>query len=317
MAPEKPKTIGLLIGREWSWPSAFIAEINRREEKVTADFIKIGETTESTPILFDVIVDRMSNEIPYYRTFLKYAALNGCYVINNPLMYAADDKFFGVALANRLGISTPRTLVLPNKRVETENVPESFRNLIYPMNWQGIIDYVGVPAILKDTITGGRRMARRVHNLDELLQAYDESDSLTVLLQEVIESDHHIHCFVIGQEMMLALEYDVQENRYSSRPAELKPQVDGEIKENALKVTRAYGYDINMVEYVIHEGRPCLINPTNPTPDLDINLLTSENFNWCINTVADFAIRMARHPRQQYSNHDWHKALANKVTKKS
>ena len=99
-----------------------------------------------------------------------------------------------------MDLKVPRTVVLPNKRVETQVVPESFRNLDYPMNWRGIIDYVGVPAILKDTYTGGRRISTRVHDVDELIEKYDESDTLTVLVQEVIESDEHYHCFVVGQK---------------------------------------------------------------------------------------------------------------------
>jgi glutathione synthase/RimK-type ligase-like ATP-grasp enzyme len=310
MSSELPKQIGLLIGREWSWPSALISEINKRNIAVTADFVKIGGTFLNTPCPYDVIIDRMSHEIPYYRTYLKYAALSDCYIMNDPFMVSADDKFFGLAFVNQLGIRTPRTASLPNKRVEAENVPESFRNLVYPMDWQGIIDYVGVPAILKDINTGGRRVAHRVHDVDELIRWYDESDTLTVVLQEVIESDQHIHCFVIGQESVLLARYALEDGNYlADSPIQLDAKITDSIRQAALAVTRTYGYDINMVEFVVRDGESYLINPTNPVPDMDINLFPPEHFNWCIQETANHAIRLAQESHTQFENYAWMKAL--------
>ncbi|MGH2537135.1 MAG: ATP-grasp domain-containing protein, partial [Candidatus Promineifilaceae bacterium] len=230
MPESQPKQIGLLIGREWSWPSAFIAEVNQRGLDVTADFVKIGETRVDSPCPHDVIIDRMSHDIPYYRLYLKYAALNGCYVINNPFVMAADDKFFGLALARRLGLQVPRTAVLPNKRVEGENVPESFRNLVYPMDWQSIIDYVGVPAILKDVHTGGRRVAHRVGSVDELIRWYDESDTLSLVLQTIAEADQHVHCFVIGRQQVMLAAYSQADKRYQPGPPELDETTARQLK---------------------------------------------------------------------------------------
>jgi hypothetical protein len=303
------KKIGLLIGREWSWPSAFIAEVNKRDAGVTAEFVKLGGTFIDEPCDYAVIIDRMSHEIPYYRNYLKYAALHGAYLINNPFNWSADDKFFGVALAQRMGLKTPRTVMLPNKRVHAENVPESFRNLVYPMDWQGIIDYVGVPAILKDVHTGGRRVARRVHNVDELIEGYDDSDTLTVVLQQVIESDSHIHCFVIGKEKTMLARYCLEEKRYLPE-LEL---ADDKLKETIEAISRrlcaAYDYDLNMVEFVIHEGEPVLINPSNPAPQIDIKLLTPRQFAWCVNEAANLAIAKAQDHANQFTKTDWYAAL--------
>ncbi|MFZ0549000.1 MAG: hypothetical protein WAM60_26370 [Candidatus Promineifilaceae bacterium] len=312
MPNDEPKRVGLLIGREWSWPNALINEINRRDNGVVAEFVKIGGTFPNGTCQYNVIIDRMSHEIPYYRTYLKFAALNGCYVINNPFMTSADDKFFGIGLVNKLGSRTPRTVALPNKRVENENVPESFRNLEYPMDWQGIIDYVGVPAILKDINTGGRRLAQRVHNVDELIRCYDESDTLTVVLQQVIENGTHIHCFVIGGEKVLATHYSLEEKKYLVDDDQLDPEIKERTVKNARLVTQAYGYDMNMVEYVINDGEPYLINPTNPVPDLDIKLLTPGHFNWMVKETADFAVRMAQQPTDQYEQYHWYQALQSK-----
>ncbi|MFW6042085.1 MAG: hypothetical protein ACOC9C_00220 [Chloroflexota bacterium] len=303
------KKVGLLIGREWSWPSAFITEVNKRELGVTAEFVKLGGTFVDRKPEYDVIIDRMSHEIPYYRAFLKFAALSGTYVINNPFTWAADDKFFGEALARHLGLKTPRTVVLPNKRVETQVVPESFRNLEYPMNWQGIIDYVGVPAILKDAHTGGRRISHRVFDVDDLIQKYDESDTLTMILQQIVNSDEHVHCFVIGQEYCRALRYSVTERAYLPDRGSLSQEQVEQMQEEALRLSRAYGYDMNMVEYVVNDDDAYVINATNPAPDMDINLLKPAHFSWCVSKMADFAIRMAQNPQRQYAG--WQTAEGN------
>lgn len=298
---DREKMIGLIIGREWSWPSALITEINKRDAGATAEFVKLGGTFLDRPPEYDVIIDRMSHEIPYYRIFLKFAALHGVYVINNPFTWASDDKFFGEALAAKLGLRTPRTVVLPNKRVETQVVPESFRNLEYPMNWRGIIDYVGVPAILKDAYSGGRRITHRVYDVDNLIEKYDESDTLTVIVQEIIESDQHVHCFVIGQEHCRAVRYSLEDETYLPDDDSMEAELLETMQEEAVRISKAYGYDMNMVEFVVKDDTAYVINTTNPAPDMDINLLKPNHFSWCVARMADVAIELAGMPKAQYT----------------
>ena len=299
------KKIGLIIGREWSWPSAFITEVNKRNAGVTADFVKLGGTFLDRSLDYDVIVDRMSHEIPYYRVTLKAAALQGVYVINNPFTWASDDRFFGIAVARQLGLNTPRSVVLPNKRVETQVVPESFRNLEYPMNWRGVIDYVGVPAVLKDADPGGPRISQRVHDVDDLIQKYDESDTLTMIIQEIIDSDIHVHVFVIGQEQTLAVRYSPDAGTYMQDLGDLEETLVSDLQQDAILISKYYGYDINMVEFVIRDGRHVVVNPTNPAPDMDINRLKPAHFSWCVNAVADWTISVAKRNSKEMPHQEW------------
>src|SRR6185295_12700584 len=134
--------IGVIVGREWSWPPAFIEEVEKRNEGVEAEYAKLGGTRMNEPCPYTVIVDRISHEVPYYRSYLKNAMLQGTHVVNNPFMWTADDKFFGASLISKLGVMSPKTVGLPNK----DYVPgivhnESLRNLNYPIDWPGIVDY--------------------------------------------------------------------------------------------------------------------------------------------------------------------------------
>jgi glutathione synthase/RimK-type ligase-like ATP-grasp enzyme len=296
---EPAKKIGLIIGQEWDWPEAFMKAVNDRNTNVTAELVQLGGTFMDDPCDYDVIIDRISHEIPYYRAFLKYASIQGTYIINNPFTWSADSKFSSTALVNRFGLNSPRTVVLPNKQVDKDVTPSTFRNLKYPMDWQAIIDYVGVPAIFKDNLAMGRRGVHRVHNVDELIQRYDESSTRTKILQQIIESDDHVHCFVIGQEKVLSLPYSLQNGRYKQDVLADDNELNQQLSENAVRITRAYQYDINMVEFVIKEGIAYVINGTYPTPDIDLSLMTEEQFQWLVSEIADIAISRAERPLPQ------------------
>ena len=78
--------IGLIVGREWSFPPAFIEEVNRRNEGVTAEFVKLGAPRMDEVAEYRVVIDWISHEVPFYRTALKHMVLRGTTVVNNPFM---------------------------------------------------------------------------------------------------------------------------------------------------------------------------------------------------------------------------------------
>ena len=296
MSQDSTKHIGLIIGREKDWPEAFMTAVNDRNAGVTAELVMLGGTRMNQEISYDLIIDRMSHEIPYYREYLKYAALYGCQIINNPYTWSIDSRFFSMTLVHRLGLTCPRTVALPNKDIEQDTVPANFRNLEYPMDWQGIIDYVGVPAIFKDVRSGGRRHVHRVHSIDELIQRYDESGTRSMILQEVIESDTHVHVFVVGQEQVMSLRYALADGKYEPEILSSDTPIVHQIEQDAIKLTQAYGYEVNMLEFVIKDDTAYVINSTNPAPVMDKELMTPAQFEWCVNTIADMAIDRAKHP---------------------
>ncbi len=298
------KRIGMIVGRERDWSQAFMEAVVKLDMGVQAELVKLNGTFMDEPCLYDVIIDRMSHEVPYYRVYLEYAALQGAYIINNPFTWSADSKFFGLALVNRLGFTSPRTIVLPNKHVAKEMTPDSFRNLVYPMDWQGIVDYVGVPAIFKNINSGGRYAVHRVHNVDELIQRYDESGTLTMILQQIVEAEQHIHCFVFGHEKVIALQYLLDEDRYHPKMLSLDDELGRQLIHQSLTLTRAYGYDVNMVEFVRYDDELYVINCTNPAPVMNQELMTSDQFNQCLNEFARMAIDRAKRPYPQRSIFD-------------
>jgi len=220
-------SIGVIVGREWSFPPAFIEEVNGRQTGVTAEYARLGGTRMDEPVPYAVLVDRISHEVPYYLSYLKYAALQGTHVVNNPFMWTADDKFFEAALATRLGVASPKTVALPNK----EYVPgivhnESLRNLVYPIDWQGLVDYLGgFPIVLKDAHGGGWKQVHICQSMDDLFANYDQSGLLTMVLQEFVTWDNYVRCMCLGQDDILVMKYDPRERKYHVEHDHLTPEL--------------------------------------------------------------------------------------------
>jgi hypothetical protein len=301
--------IGVIVGREWSWPPAFIEEVNKRDEGVTAEFAKLGGTRMNEPCPYAVVVDRISHEVPYYRSYLKNAVLQGTHVVNNPFMWSADDKFFEASLAASLGVASPKTVVLPNK----DYVPgivhdESLRNLTYPLDWPGLVDYLGgFPLVLKDAHGGGWKQVHRVNSMQELWARYDESGLLTMVLQEFVEWDNYIRCMCLEQSEILVMKYDPVNRRYL--PQDLSRELFERIVGDSLKLVQALGYDMNTLEWAIRGGVPHAIDFMNPAPDMDVNSLGYEFHRWCVEHMADMCIRLAKEPRPQAREMRWSKPL--------
>jgi hypothetical protein len=298
--------VGLIVGREWSFPPAFIEEVNRRDEGVTAEFVKLGGTRMDEPIPYSVIIDRISHEVPYYRVFLKYAVLQGVTVINNPFMWTSDDKFFEAALATKLGIASPKTIVLPNKEYVQGIVhEESLRNLIYPLDWNAIVEYVGMPCVLKDAHGGGWKDVYICHSLDELLFNYNRFGLRTTIVQEFIKWEEYVRCICLGQDEILPIKYDPTERKYHVEHEFLTPELGKRIVEDSRALMRALGYDMNSFEWAIRDGVPYAIDFMNPAPDMDIYSLTPHYFEWVVKHMADWAIRLAKNPRPQARELRW------------
>ncbi len=300
------KRVGLMVGREWSFPPRFIDEVAGRDQGVVAEFVKIGAVAMNEPCPYDVIVDRISHEVPYYRSYLKNAVLQGTSVVNNPFMWTADDKYFGASLATRLGVAHPKTLALPNKAYIPGIVPEeSLRNLTYPLDWKAIVDYIGMPCILKDAHGGGWKEVYVCRSLEELIHNYDGSGLLTMVVQEFIEWDQFVRCLCLGQEKVLPMKYDPRERRYLLEHEHLSPELGARIVKDSQTLCRALGYDMNSLEFAVRGGIPYAIDFMNPAPDMDVNSLTPHYFEWVVQNMADMVIQYAKAPRKQAEDLKW------------
>jgi hypothetical protein len=286
---EDPKRIGLMVGTESTFPAALIAEINSRRSGVVADFVKTGGLKLDQPIEYNVILDRISHQIPFYRAYLKAAVLAGVRVVNNPFWWSADDKFFNYSLADRLGVGTPRTVLLPQKGYKRGVSHESLRNLEYPLNWEAITEYVGLPAILKPVSGGGWQNVSKVDSRQELMQQYDGSGIECMVLQEFIRFDQYIRAFYIAGRV-LAIPYDPVFRRYLVMDGYLSQDLEDRVRRDCITLNRALGYEMNTVELAIRDGVAFAIDYMNPAPDADWWAIGPRYFKWVVAATADFLI---------------------------
>lgn len=300
------KRVGLVVGREWSWPPAFIEEVNRRDQGVIAEYARLGGDHHDGPVPWDILIDRISHEVPMYRSYLKKAVLEGKTVINNPFMWSADDKFFGAALAAKLGVASPKTVLLPNKDYVPGIVPtESLRNLKFPLDWDELARYVGMPCILKDAHGGGWKEVYVCHSVQELVDNYNHSGLLTMIVQEFIEWDQFVRCLCLGQEEVLPMHYDPKGRKYLVDDDYLTPAMRARIITDCRTLCSALGYDMNSLEFAVKDGVPYAIDFMNCAPDMDLYSLTPTYFDWVVKGMADLAIRLALHPRRTAVEAKW------------
>jgi hypothetical protein len=306
--------IGVLYGMEESFPPALVERINAMGvEGVTAEHLKVGGVEMAVPSGYDVIIDRISHDIPFYRSYLKNAILTGAQVINNPFWWSADDKFFNYALATKLGVAVPPTVLLPHKKHPQGTTDRSMRNLEYPLNWDAIFRYVGFPAFLKPHDGGGWKSVYKVDNPDELFAAYDESEDLCMTLQGAVNFEEYFRCYVIDQERVHIMRYDPRQPhhlRYVPENPPPSPALGERITGDCLKLCRALGYDLNTVEFAVEDGVPYALDFMNPAPDAGLESVGPENFRWIVEAVADMTVRRALEPPPTLEAFHWSRFLA-------
>ncbi len=303
------KKIGILFGQENTFPQAFVDRVNSKNEKdIIAEFVSINKVMQAEPLDYAVIIDRISQDVPFYRATLKNAAICGTAVINNPFWWSADEKFFNNALAVKLGVPVPKTVILPSKELPDSTSDLSFRNLAYPLDWQGIFDYVGFPAYMKPFDGGGWRDVYKLHDADDFFDKYAKTHKLVMLLQEEVVFDDYFRCYCIGGKHVRIMQYEPRNPhhlRYEHGKAPASKKVLDLVTKYVIQLNQYLGYDFNTVEFAMRDGVPYAIDFCNPAPDADVKSVGQENFDWVVETAANYAIERAKAQKPGMDNLTW------------
>ena len=305
------KKIGILFGQENTFPPAFVERVNSKKEiGITAEYVKIDKVIQGEPSGYDVIIDRISQDVPFYRSYLKNAAVSGTAVINNPFWWSADEKFFNNALMTKIGVAVPKTVLLPSNVHPDDTDSNSFRNLEYPLDWESIFNYVGFPAFFKPFAGGGWKNVYRLENKDDFFNAYNETGQLVMMLQEEINFTEYFRCYCLDRRDVHIMQYDPKQPhhlRYVKNPKPVEAKLFGQLEDSVLKINEALGYDFNTVELAVRDGIPYAIDFCNPAPDADVNSVGEENFEWIVEAAANMAIRRAKLHKKGENNLTWGK----------
>jgi glutathione synthase/RimK-type ligase-like ATP-grasp enzyme len=302
------KKIGILFGQERSFPTAFVERINSKNiPGIMAEPVRIDKVMQGEPSGYDVIIDRISQDIPFYRAYLKNAALCGTAVINNPFWWSADEKFFNNCLATKIDVPVPKTVILPSRDLPPDTSDQSFSNLAYPLDWDSIFKYVGFPAYMKPFAGGGWKNVYKLTDMDDFFEKHSETNQLVMLLQEEIVFEEYYRCYCIGGKYVRIMSYEPRNPHHLRYVADFKPSAERlkQMTEIVLRINKYLGYDFNTVELALRDGVPYAIDFCNPAPDADIKSVGQENFDWVVETAATFAIEKAQSNKPGADNLTW------------
>ncbi len=289
-------SVGIISGQE-VFTIALLAELNSRPG-VKAEWVSLGPVSLEEKCPYDVIIDRLSHCYEFYQAYLKRAALSGTYVINNPFRFLCDDKFFNYGLAERLGIPVPKTVLLPAREYDDRVLNrEDLHNLREEFDWESVVEVVGLPAILKPFDGYGWREVYRIESIEQLVKVYDESMMDVMMLQEFIDFEHYVRCFVVGAEAVLPTRYDPSARKYIVDHEHLSPSLGEQIVSSCRTLCRALSYDLNTVEFAIRDGVPYAIDFMNPVPEAKPDVITPVYFTWLVNHLCNFVERVAHEGR--------------------
>lgn len=291
------KKIGILFGQERSFPEAFVKRVNELAGKdIRAEFVNIDKIFQSEPLGYAVIIDRISQDVPFYRAALKNAAMTGTAVINNPFWWSADEKFFNNALAVKLGVPVPKTALIPSYDQPDDTTDKSFSNLAFPMDWDGIFKYTGFPAYMKPFDGGGWKEVYKLHDKEDFFDKHSQTKQTVMMLQEEIVFDEYFRCYCIGGKYVKIMQYEPRNPahlRYAVDKAPSSEKLLQTIHDYVLLLNQYLGYDFNTVEFAVRDGIPYAIDFCNPAPDAEVTSVGQENFDWVVEASAKYAIERA------------------------
>jgi len=303
------KKIGILHGMERSFPEAFVERINKAGIKdIHAEPVLVDMVEQGAPTGYTVIIDRISQDVPFYRAYLKNAAVSGTAVINNPFWWSADEKFFNNALALKIGVPVPKTVILPSYERPPDTSDSSFANLKFPLSWDKIFEYTGWPAYMKPHAGGGWKSVYKLNNLDDFFKYYAETNQLVMMLQEEIVFEDYFRCYCLGRKYVRIMQYEPRNPhhlRYQSSQGPASEKLLKKVHGYVLDLCNALGYDFNTVEMAVRNGVPYAIDFCNPAPDADIKSVGQDNFDWVVEHAAKMAIERAQQQIPGRDNLTW------------
>ena len=228
-------------------------------------------------------------------------------MINNPFWWTADDKFFNYSVAQKLGVAVPKTVLLPQKSYpkDIDLTAESLHNLGYPIDWDGLLDYVGRPAILKPYSGGGWKHVYKVNDARELIEAYDGTGPYCMTLQQFIRFDQYVRCFTFGKTDIVPVVYDPHQRRYLIQHDYLSAELGARIVRDAQTLNMLLGYEMNTIEFAIQDGVPYAIDFLNPAPDFERDRITPFYFDMVLQKMTDLVIDRALNGKPQQSWPRW------------
>jgi len=154
--------------------------------------------------------------------------------------------------------------------------------------------------------------------VDEFFEKHQQTGQLVMLLQEEIIFEEYYRCYCIGGKYVRIMPYEPRNPHHARYAASFAPskELHAEMTDIVLRINQYLGYDFNTVELAVKDGVPYAIDFCNPAPDADINSVGQENFNWVVETSANFAIEKAQSLIKGKDNLTWGEYIKRSTARK-
>jgi hypothetical protein len=139
-----------------------------------------------------------------------------------------------------------------------------------------------------------------------------------MLLQEEIVFDEYYRCYCIGGKHVRIMPYEPRNPHHLRYQADFAPSAERlkQMEEIVLRLNQYLGYDFNTVELAIRNNVPYAIDFCNPAPDAEKTSVGEDNFNWVVETMANYAIERAMDQKDGRDNLTWGEYIKRSSAKK-
>ncbi|HVE73755.1 MAG TPA: hypothetical protein VNA30_01505 [Mycobacteriales bacterium] len=314
--------LGLLLGTEEDWPSAFEGLVRRLDPA-----LRIGDTTHRYDVeritiepfdlrqhsRYDLVVDRLAYWYHVPREWLKKVALmDDVYLLNNPFTFQAMEKHAAYCAMIRLGLKVPETWLVPQKQPpDNPRFPYTAAKYNRPFDLDEVAERVGYPLYMKPYDGGAWVGVTRISSSADLHRAYDESGQRLMHLQASVEGfDIFARSLSIGAEtMVMRFAPDrPMHDRYSVDHDFLAPAVGEEVVTIGKIVNAFFTWEFNSCETLVRNGQVHPIDYANACPDVAITSL-HYYFPWAMTALVRwslFCTATGRRPRVDLETRRWY-----------
>jgi hypothetical protein len=294
--------IGLLLGTEDDWPTAF-EEIVRRLGPVTGpdgsqhafdvERLTIEPFSLRARPRYNLVIDRLAYWYYHPREWLKKVALmDGVYLLNSPFTFQSMEKHAAYCAMIRLGLKVPETVLVPYKN-PVDNSRYAYTSSRYNKSFDldEIAERIGYPLFMKPYDGGAWRGVSRIRNPAELHAAYDASGEMLMHLQKAIDFDVFARSLSIGAETMVMKFQPDQpmHQRYAVEHGFLSPQAGTEVVTIGRLVNAFFKWEFNSCETLVAGGEVYPIDYANACPDVALTSL-HYYFPWAMKALVKWSI---------------------------
>jgi hypothetical protein len=294
--------IGLMLGSEEDWPTAYETILSRlgpieyrgeRHEFPVERIVIEPFDLRYTP-RYRLVIDRLAWWYFVPREWLKKIALmDGVYLLNNPFTFQAMEKHSAYCAMMRLGLKVPDTWLIPHKQP-----PANPRFLATAERYNAAFDLaeigarVGYPLYLKPFDGGQWVGVNRAAGPDELRRGYDESGQRLMHLQRAVEGyDVFVRSLSIGAETM-SMRFQPERplhDRYAVAHDFLTAEQGWEVVTISRLVNAFFRWEFNSCETIVKDTEAHPIDYANASPDVALTSL-HYYFPWAIETLVRWTL---------------------------